>query len=80
MADSTQQLLKSVFTNGPIESSNTSVLSLLNQALELVCKRLECSAAFVLTNQYDKVFSVDVEIIDTSEQQCASYFGTSPRF
>lgn len=78
MADSTQQLLKSVFTNGPIESSNTSVLSLLNQALELVCKRLECSAAFVLTNQYDKVFSVDVEIIDTSEQQCASYFGTSP--
>ncbi|MGP1721517.1 putative bifunctional diguanylate cyclase/phosphodiesterase [Shewanella frigidimarina] len=78
MADSTQQLLKSVFTNGPIEGSNTSVLSLLNQALQLVCQRLECSAAFVLTSQYDKLFAVDTDIIDTSEQQCVSHFGASP--
>lgn len=78
MADSTQQLLKSVFTNGPIEGNDTSVLSLLNQALELVCQRLECSAAFVLTSQYDKLFAVDTDIIDTSEQQCVSHFGASP--
>ncbi len=78
MADSTQQLLKSVFTNGPIEGNDTSVLSLLNQALELVCQRLECSAAFVLTSQYDKLFAVDTDIIYTSEQQCVSHFGASP--
>ncbi|AZG74592.1 putative bifunctional diguanylate cyclase/phosphodiesterase [Shewanella livingstonensis] len=77
MADSTQQLLKSVFTDGPIEGNNTSVLSLLNQALQLVCDRLECSAAFVLTSQYDKLFAVDTDIIDTSEQQCVSHFGAS---
>jgi diguanylate cyclase (GGDEF)-like protein len=78
MAHSTQQLLKSVFTNGPIEGNNTSVLSLLNQALQLVCQRLECSAAFVLTSQYDKLFAVDTDIIDTLDQQCVSHFGASP--
>jgi diguanylate cyclase (GGDEF)-like protein len=78
MANSTQQLLKRVFTNGPIEGNNTSVLSLLNQALQLVCERLECSAAFVLTSQYDKLFAVDTDIIDTLEQQCVSHFGASP--
>ncbi|QDE32503.1 MULTISPECIES: putative bifunctional diguanylate cyclase/phosphodiesterase [Shewanella] len=77
MTNSTQQLLKSVFTDGPIEGNNTSVLSLLNQALQLVCKRMECTAAFVLTSQYDKLFAVDSDIIDTTEQQCVSYFGAS---
>ncbi|WP_418358156.1 putative bifunctional diguanylate cyclase/phosphodiesterase [Shewanella basaltis] len=74
MADSTQQLLKSVFTNGPIEGNNTSVLDLLNRALELVCERLECSAAFILTSQFDNVFAPDSDIIDTTEQHCASHF------
>jgi len=78
MADSTQQLLKSVFTNGPIEANNTSVLSLLEQALQLVCHRLECSAAFVLTSQHDNVFAVDTDIIDTTERQCVSHFGGLP--
>ncbi|WP_282110040.1 putative bifunctional diguanylate cyclase/phosphodiesterase [Shewanella algicola] len=78
MADSTQQLLKSVFTNGPIEGNNTSVLELLNRALKLVCSRLDCSAAFIITSQFDKVFAVDSDIIDTTEQQCVSYFGQSP--
>ncbi|MGX9461228.1 putative bifunctional diguanylate cyclase/phosphodiesterase [Shewanella sp. A14] len=78
MTDSTQQLLKSVFTNGPIEGNDTSVLSLLNQALQLVCERLACSAAFVLTCQHDKLFAVDTDIIDTFEQQCVSHFGASP--
>ncbi|GGQ08300.1 putative bifunctional diguanylate cyclase/phosphodiesterase [Shewanella litoralis] len=78
MADSTQQLLKSVFTNGPIEGNNTSVLDLLNRALKLVCNRLDCSAAFILTSQYDNVFAPDSDIIDTTEQQCASHFTASP--
>ncbi|GGB52567.1 EAL domain-containing protein [Shewanella inventionis] len=77
MADSTQQLLKSVFTNGPIEGNNTSVLALLNRALEIVCNRLECSGAFILTSQFDNLFAPDSDIIDTTEQQCACHFAAS---
>ncbi|WP_257984784.1 sensor domain-containing diguanylate cyclase, partial [Shewanella sp. 11B5] len=32
----------------------------------------------MLTSQYDKLFAVDTDIIDTSEQQCVSHFGASP--